>query len=128
MTDEITIEWSNTNKRDYRLDEKHIIKHLKIMFPHIYTSLIWLRSRPLEYEHTVRILIPSEGDSDCYWIEFWWDGDRVQICLETIGESMIGKVHVFGFDTVPLSEFELFRDALLGFHVGFDKDGTVDWR
>ncbi len=128
MAEEISIEWSNINKRDYRVDEKHIINHLKIMFPHIYTSLVWLKSRPLEYEHTVRILIPSEGDSDCYWIEFWWDGDRVWIGLETIGESMIGQVHILGFDTVPLSQMKLFLDALLGFHVDFDKGRTVKRR
>lgn len=127
MTDEITIEWNKKNKHEYKLDEEHIIKHLKAMFPHLYTSLIWLRSRPLEYEHGVRIMIPSEGYSDCYWIEFWWDGDRVQIFLETIGESMIGKVHVLGFETVPLSEFELFRDLLMDSRSGF-KDGTEDWR
>ena len=128
MTDEITIEWNKSNKRDYRRDEEHIMKHLKNMFPYIYTSLVWLRSRPLEYEHGVRIQIPAQGDSDSYWIEFWWDGDRVQIFLETIGESIIGKVHILGFDTVPLSQMKLLYDALLGFQDGFDKERTMDWR
>ena len=94
---DVYIEWCLSNKFDYTQDEQHILKHLRIMFPHIYTSLMWLKSRPDEYEHSVSINIPAEGDSNAYWINFWWDYGRIQIDLETIVErAVIGQVHLMG--------------------------------